>query len=456
MLIYMWKHVDFKEVRVAGVKLAGPQVEGSISSAEGSEVGRSAIRRIAFRLVPFLMLCYSITYLNRVNLSFASVAMSQSLTLTASEYGLGAGLFFASYSLFEIPSNLMLHRLGARRWLARIMLTLGICAAGMSLVEGRTGFYLVRLALGVAEAGFFPGILYFLTLWFPTQYRARIVGMLIATIPLASIAGAPLSALLLSFDGAAGLRGWQWLFLVEAVPAFVLAPLLAIYLQDSPKEARWLPEPEKVWIIGKLESERQESDTRRAYTVLQCLTDTRVLCLAAIFFSNVCLLNGITFFLPQIVDGFALTEFQKSIVIGAPGFLALIVLLSWGRISDLRNERYTHAAIANFLGGAALLLSIVLNAPAPRMVALSAAFACTLAFASPFWAIPPSFLTGRAAAGGMALISALGVTGGFVSPWFIGTMKEITGDFKIGFGVVAMIAMISAVTLHRLGRTRSS
>jgi MFS family permease len=437
------------------VSVAGPQAESSISGADDPEVERKTVRRIAFRLVPFLMLCYAVAYLNRVNLSFASVTMSRSLRLTASQYGLGAGLFFASYSLFEIPSNLMLHRLGARRWLGRIMLTLGICAAAMSLVEGRTGFYLVRLALGLAEAGFFPGILYYLTLWFPTQYRARIVGMLIATIPLGSIAGAPLSALLLSFDGAAGLHGWQWLFLVEAVPAFVLAPMLAIYLQDSPKEARWLPGPEKVWLIGKLESERQKSDMRRAYTVLQCLTDTRVLCLSAIFFSNVCLLNGITFFLPQIVDGFALTASQKSIVIGASGFLALIVLLSWGRISDLRNERYTHAAIANFLGGATLLLSVVLNDPAPRMVTLSAAFACTLAFASPFWAIPPSFLTGRAAAGGIALISTLGVTGGLVSPWFIGTMKEITGDFKIGFGVVAVIAMISAMVLHRLGRTRT-
>ncbi len=437
------------------MSVAGPQAESSISGADDPEVERKTVRRIAFRLVPFLMLCYAVAYLNRVNLSFASVTMSRSLRLTASQYGLGAGLFFASYSLFEIPSNLMLHRLGARRWLGRIMLTLGICAAAMSLVEGRTGFYLVRLALGLAEAGFFPGILYYLTLWFPTQYRARIVGMLIATIPLGSIAGAPLSALLLSFDGAAGLHGWQWLFLVEAVPAFVLAPMLAIYLQDSPKEARWLPGPEKVWLIGKLESERQKSDMRRAYTVLQCLTDTRVLCLSAIFFSNVCLLNGITFFLPQIVDGFALTASQKSIVIGASGFLALIVLLSWGRISDLRNERYTHAAIANFLGGATLLLSVVLNDPAPRMVTLSAAFACTLAFASPFWAIPPSFLTGRAAAGGIALISTLGVTGGLVSPWFIGTMKEITGDFKIGFGVVAVIAMISAMVLHRLGRTRT-
>jgi MFS family permease len=408
----------------------------------------TAVRRMTLRILPLLILCYFVSYLDRVNLSFAALQMNKALDLSSSVYGLGAGLFFLTYCVCEIPSNLLLYRFGATRWIARIMITLGVCAAGMAFVQGKGSFYLMRLALGAAEAGFYPGILYFLTVWFPAAYRARILGYFIAAIPISGIVGAPLSGQLLGLNGLLGFQGWQWLFLLEAAPAFVLAPLVLAYLQDTPDKAHWLPEAERGWLIARLESERSAVERRRVFTVLQCLMNPRVLFLAAIYFSNVCLINSITFFLPQIVKGFGLSNGQTGVVVAIPSLLALVALVYWGRRSDRRKERYGHAALANFLGGAALLTSVLLHDPAARIAAVAVAFACTLAFTAPFWSIPGTFLTGGAAAGGIGAISALGVLGGFLSPWFIGFIKDRTGDFQIGLGAIALLAMCFAVALY--------
>jgi MFS family permease len=419
-----------------------------VRGSEGtSDLERNAIRLTAWRVLPLLIFCYFIAYLDRVNLSFASLQMNKSLDFTSAQYGLGAGLFFLTYCLCEIPSNLLLYRVGATRWIARIMVTLGICAAGMAFVQGQTSFYAVRLALGAAEAGFYPGILFFLTLWFPAAYSARILGYFIAAIPISGIIGAPLSGQLLGLNSVLGLQGWQWLFLVEAAPAFILAPLVISRLQDTPAQAAWLPAPEKAWLVERLGSERTAVEQKRVYTVLQALTNPRVLFLAAIYFSNVCLLNSITFFLPQIIKGFGLSNAETGVVAALPSLLALVALIYWGRHSDRRKERYVHAALANLGGGAALLLSVLLHDPGLRIAALAVAFACTLAFTAPFWSIPRTFLTGGAAAGGIGAISALGVLGGFVSPPFIGYVKDHTGDFRIGLGVIAVLAMCFAVAL---------
>jgi sugar phosphate permease len=425
------------------------------SSSNSADLERSAIRLSAWRILPLLIGCYFIAYLDRVNLSFASLQMNKSIGLTASAYGLGAGLFFLTYCLCEIPSNLVLARVGATRWIARIVFTLGLCAAGMAFVEGRTSFYAMRLALGAAEAGFYPGILYFLTIWFPAAYRARMLGYFIAAIPISGIIGAPLSGQLLGLNGFLGLEGWQWLFIVEAAPAFLLAPLVVARLEDSPAQAYWLPEAERGWLIARLGSERSLVERKRAYTVLQCLTNGRVLFLAAIYFSNVCLLNSITFFLPQIVKSFGMSNAKTGLIVALPSLLALAALILWGRRSDRLNERYGHAAAANFVGGAALLLSVLVHDPGARIAALSVAFACTLAFTSPFWSIPGTFLTGTAAAGGIGAISALGVLGGFLSPWYIGYVKDTTGNFRIGLGSIAVLAMCFAAALF-LRRPRAT
>jgi sugar phosphate permease len=418
----------------------------------GAGIEQRAIRLTTLRIIPVLILCYFVAYLDRVNLSFAALQMNKALGLSAAAYGLGAGLFFVTYCVCEIPSNLLLYRFGATRWIARIMFTLGLCAGGMAFVHSQTSFYVMRLLLGAAEAGFYPGVLFFLTLWFPASHRARILGIFIAAIPISGIIGAPLSGLLLSFDGVAHLQGWQWLYIVEAAPALLLAPLVLRRLQDSPSQANWLPKPEREWLIGELAFERSTVERARKYSVLQCLTSPRVLFLAAIYFSNVCLLNSITFFLPQIVKGFGLSNVQTGFVVAFPSILALCALIAWGRHSDKRKERYSHAALANLIGGLALLLSVVMTDPVARIAAIAIAFAGTLAFTSPFWAIPGTFLTGGAAAGGIGVISALGVVGGFLSPWFIGYVKDSTGDFRFGLGAIAILAMVFAIGLYLFGR----
>jgi MFS family permease len=348
---------------------------------------------------------------------------------------------------------LLLYRFGATRWIARIMFTLGLCAAGMALVTGKASFYLVRLLLGAAEAGFYPGILFFLTLWFPSAYRARVLAIFIAAIPVSGIIGAPLSGWLLSLNGVATLHGWQWLYLIEAAPALLLAPLVVWRLQDDPAQAHWLSASQRSWLMTQLRAERSHVEHARTYTVLEGLTNPRVLMLAAAYFTNVCLLNSITFFLPLIVKGFGLTNLQTGFIVALPSLLALVALIWWGRRSDRRNERYGHAAFANFCGGAALLASVMLTDPTARIAAIAVAFACTLAFTAPFWSIPGTFLTGAAAAGGIGAISAIGVVGGFLSPWFMGLMKDATGDFRGGLGVIAGLAMSIAVVLFFVGQT---
>jgi sugar phosphate permease len=412
------------------------------------------IRKVTLRVIPFLMLCYVIAYLNRVNLSFAALQMNKDLGLTATAYGLGAGLFFITYCLCEVPSNLLLHRYGASRWIARIMLSWGVIAVATAFIRGPISFYIMRLLLGAAEAGFYPGVLYFLTLWFPAAHRGRIIGLFLASIPISGIIGAPLSGWLLTLNGLEGLRGWQWLYIVEGAPAILLAPLVLLVIQDGPAKASWLKPADRDRLSAILEGEKHAVETQRTYSVAQALLNPRVLLLAAAYFSNVCLLNGITFFLPQIVKGFGLSNVQTGLVVAAPSALAFFALMWWGRRSDARKERYGHAALANTIGGAALLIAMLLHDPAARVFAIAIAFASTLAFTAPFWAIPGGFLTGGAAAAGIGAISALGVIGGFLAPLVIGRLHDITGDFRAGLGLAACLAMTVSLPFYLLGRAR--
>jgi MFS family permease len=412
------------------------------------------VRKVTLRLIPFLALCYFIAYLNRVNLSFGALQMNKALGLSHAAYGFGAGLFFVTYCLCEVPSNLLLHRFGARRWIARIMVTWGLCAGAMAFVHGAASFYLVRLLLGAAEAGFYPGVLFFITLWFPSAYRGRIFGLFIAAIPLSGIIGAPLSGLLLQMNGILGLMGWQWLYLLEALPAILLAPVAILYLQDGPTEARWLAPEERAWLVAALKGGRAAAGTGRRASLSGTFTNPLVLLLAAAYFSNVCLLNGITFFLPQIVRGFGLSMVATGFVVAVPSLLGLVGVIWWGRRSDARRERFGHVALANIVGGIALLLSVLLHDPLLRMTALSIAFAATLCFVSPFWAIPASLLTGASAAGGIAAISALGASGGFFAPWFVGAMRDATGTFALGLGAIGCLAIITGLGFYLIGARR--
>jgi MFS transporter, ACS family, tartrate transporter len=415
---------------------------------------RRTMRRVTCRIMPFIMLCYFVAYLDRVNVGFAALQMNQALGLNAAAYGFGAGLFFLGYCACEVPSNLLLFKFGARRWIARIMFTWGLCAAAMAFIGGETSFYVVRTLLGMAEAGFHPGVLFFFTLWFPEAYRARVLGLFFAAIPVSGIIGAPVSGLLLSLDGYAGLQGWQWLYLLEALPALVLAPVVAIYLQDAPAQARWLPADGRDWLVARMASEKRQLESKRIYSVLQALTSPAVLFLAAIYFTNVCLNNAIALFLPQIVKGFGLSNAQTGLVAAIPSAAALVAVIWIGKRSDKWHERYGHAAFANLVGGGALLASALLQDPTARVAALAMALAGTLSFAAVFWAIPGAFLTGIGAAGGIAAISALGIIGGFAAPWLVGYLKDATGDFRWGLGTVGCVAILAAAALYAAGRAR--
>ena len=334
-------------------------MSGTSPSATSDAVSPDILRRVTMRLMPFLLLCYFVSFLDRGNVSFAALQMNKDLGLSGAQYGFGAGLFFLTYCLFEVPSNLILFRLGATRWIARIMLTWGLCAAGMAFVVGPTSFYALRLLLGAAEAGFFPGVLFFLTLWFPANYRGRILGLFMGGVAISGAIGAPISAYLLSFDGWLGLRGWQWLFLIEGAPAIVLAPLCLGYLQDGPEHASCVPPGDRAALRAALEAEQPGRNRPASYSFLRsltlALTNPRVLFLACVYFADVCLLNAILFFLPLILKGFGMTNMQTGIVAAIPSLVALVAVILWGRLArDRRRERTGHAALALIVGGSRL------------------------------------------------------------------------------------------------------
>jgi len=415
----------------------------------------ATMRTVMLRVMPFIMLCYFVAYLDRTNVGFAALQMNKALGLSQAQFGFGAGLFFLTYCLCEIPSNLLLYRFGARRWLARIMFTWGLFATGMALISSDIGFYVMRALLGAAEAGFQPGVLFFMTLWFPEAYRGRVLGLFFAAIPVSGIIGAPISGFLLTLDGMGGLAGWQWLYILEGLPAVLLAPVVYVYLRDSPAEVNWLPQEGRAWLVGKLASEKRLREDKRTYSMLQALTNPWVWFLAMIYFTNVCLNNAIATFLPQIVKGFGVSNLQTGFIAAVPSLVALVSVIWFGLRSDRKAERYGHAAFANFAGGAALLASALIQDPVTRVAALSIALAGTLSFAGVFWTIPSGFLSGASAAGGLAAISAVGIIGGFVSPWFIGTLKDVTGDFRWGMGVVGAVAIAAALALYLLGRRQT-
>jgi MFS family permease len=422
----------------------------------GTDPGPAIMRRVAIRIIPILLLSNFIAYLDRTNVSFAALEMNRDLGFTPSVYGLGAGLYFITYCLFEVPSNLILYRIGPVRWIARIMLTWGVIAACMAFVVGSNSFFALRLLLGAAEAGLFPGLLYFLTLWFPAAYRARVVGFVVAGVAFSGIIGAPLSGWLLSLDGTAGLRGWQWLFIVEGLPAVIVSALWFFYLRDDPSKVTWLGTAERTWLTGSLRAEAlaRARGGRQAGSGLAALRNPLVLFLSAMYFSNVCLLNGIAFFLPLILKGFGLNNLQVGYIGAIPSVIGLGALLWWGRRSDMRGERYGHAAFANLLAGCALLASVSIDDPVARIVLITVAFASTISFPAPFWAIPPTFLSGAAAASGFAVISSIGVLGGFVAPTLIGYIGSISGSFRIGLGVVGSFAIIMGLALYLVGLAR--
>jgi len=408
-----------------------------------SELERRTMAKVARRLVPFLILCYFIAYLDRVNVSMASLTMNKDLNIDPAAYGFGAGIFFFAYFIFEVPSNLALDRFGARKWIARIMFSWGLVSGCMALIHGVTGFYFIRVLLGAAEAGFFPGIIYYLTLWFPSLYRARIVGYFMVAIPLSTVIGNPISGLILGLHGVLGLAGWQWLFILEAAPAVIMSFFVWFYLTDRPPDATWLAPEERQWLVERLEAERRQRVAARHYSVLDALTNGRVLAIAVIYFGIVATNYGLSFFLPQIVKQFGMSNLMTGVVSAIPYFVGAIAIVAWGYSSDHFHERKAHLAIAILISVVGLAAAAVLHDPTAKMAALAVAGFGIFASLPVFWTLPTAFLSGAAAAGGIAIINSIGNLAGFAGPYAVGYINKRTGSFAGGLFFIAFLALIS-------------
>jgi len=401
---------------------------------------QSAVQKAALRFVPLLTIAYLFNYLDRTSLGFAALTMNQQLGLTAGQFGFAAGVFFLGYSVFEIPSNLLLYRFGARRWLARIMISWGLVSAATAFVVGPNSFYALRLLLGIAEAGFFPGVTFFLAAWFPAQYRTRMLAWFLVGIPLSSLVGAPVCGMLLQMDGIWGLAGWQWLFLLVSLPCVPLGLLTLKLLADRPQAASWLAPEERDALDSELASEVRE---RPHSSLLAALKDPRVLICTAIQFGFTLGSYGIGIWLPLMLKEYHLSNLAIGWIAAIPYLFASIGMILWARHVDAKGRRIVNLAFACLLGAIGLLAPIVSGSVAVAVIGFSIALVGVTAARAIFWTIPTRFLTGIAAAGGLAFINSIATVGGFVGPSMMGWLKEFSGSYVIGLLAVAAI-MVAA------------
>ncbi|MDB5400495.1 MAG: transporter, family, tartrate transporter [Acetobacteraceae bacterium] len=420
-----------------------------------SDLERQTIARVTRRLLPLLMACYFVAYLDRVNVGFASLTMNKALGFTSAVYGFGGGIFFLGYFIFEVPSNVLLSKVGARRWIARILVTWGLISACTALITGPVSFYSVRFLLGIAEAGFFPGIILYLTWWFPSYYRSRIVGMFMAAIPLSNILGSLVSGVLLDLDGWMGIAGWQWLFILEAAPAVVLGVAFWFYMTDWPSQAHWLTAEQRDWLSTRLDAERSQREAIRHFSLRQALTDKRVLLLSLVYFGGTFAGYGIALFQPQIVHRLAAGFGMTGVINAIPSVFAAGAMVLWGRHSDHTGERPRHVAIAYSIGAAGLIATALMTDPVLTMTTLVIAAMGQSSTGPTFWSLPTAMLSGTAAAGGIALINALGNLGGFFGPYLFGLIKDATGgSFMYALMAIALGPIMSASIVLVLGHDR--
>ncbi|WP_275557952.1 MFS transporter [Streptomyces sp. 5-6(2022)] len=419
-------------------------------AAEAPALARenAVYRKVVRRIVPFLILAYVASYLDRVNVGFAKLQMSDDLGFSEAAYGLGAGLFFIGYFLLEVPSNLMLQRVGARTWIARIMISWGLVSAAFMFVTNEATFYVLRFLLGAAEAGFYPGVILYCTYWFPSHRRARVIAMFMSAIPVAGIFGNPLSGWIMDgFQGVNGWQGWQWMFLLEAVPALLVGVLTLFYLDDGVRDAKWLTDEEKAVV------ERAVADDSAHRTVHGRVRDAfgepRVWLMCLIYFCFVMGQYALTFWMPTFVESTGIDGNLAIGVLSAVPFLAALVAMNlFGRSADKRRERRWHLVIPSLMGAVGFSLSAVWNgSTALSLTALSVAAAGVLTCAPLFWSLPTAFLGGTAAAAGLAIINSVGNLAGFVSPYMIGALKDATGSASIPMYVLAFTLVVGAVAV---------
>ena len=443
----------------------GPQATGN-ATAQDAVMEKKVIGKVTKRLIPFIVAMYFVNYLDRTNIGIAGPGgMNEELALTATQFGFAAGVFFFGYLLLEVPSNLALNKFGARIWLARILISWGALASLMAFVPNATWLYIVRFLLGVAEAGFFPGIILYLTFWFPATFRARATALFLIAIPLSSVIGAPVSTWLVQVgnDLFANWSGWRFMLFVEGLPAIILGVMCIFYLTERPKDAKWLEPAERDWLQNRMDAEAaQTASTTTTHSVRHSLTQPRVWALGLVYFGAVYGLYSLSFFLPTIIAGFSErfgTEYsfvQVGLITAIPYAFGAITMYLWSRHGDKTGERVWHVALPLFVGAVAIAVALYLTSPFTTMIAVTIACMCICSALPAFWPLPQAFLTGAAAAAGIALINTIGNAAGFLAPYVTGWLTDLTGTSNAGMwavGAAMTIAGIITLVLARTDRT---
>jgi MFS transporter, ACS family, tartrate transporter len=422
-----------------------PERNSAAMLAADASIGRSALKKASWRLIPLIGVAYGVAYTDRVNISFAALQMNRDLHFSASIYGFGAGLFFLSYAACEIPSNLLLYRYGARRWIARIMITWGLLAMGMMFVKTPVEFYAVRFLLGMSEAGFFPGVVYYLSQWFPANVRARTVSRFYVALPLSSVFMGGLAGTLLNLQGRLGLAGWQWLFVAEGLPAVILSVIFFFFLPNTPGDAKWLTAEERDWLLDQLRADNSVAGGGHGKGALSAILNPRVLQLGLFL---LCLYIGyyaFTFSAPVIIQQItSLSNTNVGFVIAIMGIFGALAMWLNGHHSDRAGERYLHIAVPYLMMAAAFVVSGLTVAPVAVITAFAIIFIAFNATGGPIWTIPSSFLTGRSAAAGIATANTIGILGGFIGPYWMGRAKDFTGNYQGGLLTLAVPTIAGA------------
>ncbi|GGD83907.1 MFS transporter [Caballeronia grimmiae] len=433
-----------------GTGKASAQGKLSVTSEDYAASERTLAKAFR-RILPFIFICYVISYLDRTNVGFAALTMNKDLGLTAEQFGLGAGLFFIGYFIFEIPSNLIMQKVGARIWIARIMITWGILSMATAFVVGPKSFAAARFLLGIAEAGFTPGIYLYFTHWFPGKWRAKVTAAFLVGIPVANMIGSPMSGALLELGGLHGLRSWQWLLLIEGLPAVLLGIACLFILADRPEKAKWLTEGEKSSLARRLAAEQSDIGNKHGKNLRDALTNWRVFVLAFINFCGIVGSVGVGLWMPQIIKQFGVDHSVVGWLTAIPYAIGAVVMLWWARVASRAQKRIPYVAGALVVAAIALGCSAFTQVPVLKLAALCFTVSGILAFQATYWAIPSSFLTGRAAAGGLALIVSVGNLGGFVGPSMIGALKQMSGGFTVPLVAVSVVLLLGALTIAWLG-----
>jgi MFS transporter, ACS family, tartrate transporter len=406
----------------------------------------STMRKVYLRLLPFAVFSYILAYVDRINVSFAGLTMRGDLDISAGTFGFAAGVFYWGYFIFEVPSNVILEKVGARIWIARIMITWGVMAGLTATVTGSTSFAIVRFLLGVAEAGFFPGLIYYFTCWFPRNHHARIVSGFLIGLPVAVALGAPISTGLMSLDGLFGLRGWQIMYIAEAIPTVVIGVVTLFVLIDRPEQAKFLTEEERDWLVARIASERRAIEAVRIYSLWQSLYNPKVLLLALNYFGIVTASLGMLIFIPQIIKSLGHTsDMTVGWLTMIPYLCGAIAMVLWGRLSDRMNERRWNLFIGCVFSTVGLVIAATTMGTWWALVGMSIAAMGFYGSKGPFFAMPPLFLSGAGLAAGIAWINSIGNLGGFFGPWYVGVMKDLTGSYAGGLYGLALLGLVSSM-----------